>query len=126
MSAGYMNAAGATYNFRAPESGTGIKEVQFPYFEKQAVELSSNKADVTVNHTETQLIVGSEALAAKATLTLTVNAPAGSKVYVAFENGGTAYGVDLKVGEQTVALAGAQNKVLFYALMWDGTSLFVI
>lgn len=123
--AGYMNNAGGSYNFKAPATGTGVNLVQFPVFEKKEVTLASNKADVEVIHTETLLDLGSTALGAKAELTLAVNCPVGSKLYVKYVNT-TSYGVDLKIGEATVALGGSANATLFRTLVWDGTTFNLV
>lgn len=122
---GFFNSLGGVFNFVAPAVGTGKTEVQFPVFEKQNVTLSSNKADVDVNHTETLLDLGATALGAKAELTLTVNCPVGAKLYVKYVNT-TSYGVDLKIGEATVALGGSANSTLFRTLVWDGTTFNLV
>lgn len=123
--AGYINEQGGSYGFEAPQVGTDKKTSQFPFFEKLAVTLSSNKASVDVAHTETLLDLGSTALGAKAELTLNVTAPVGAKLYVKYVNT-TAYGVDLKIGEATVALGGSANSTLFRTLVWDGSAFNLV
>lgn len=126
--AGYINNEGGSFGFYAPK-GTGRKKSQFPLFDRPAVTLSSNAADVELVHTETLIDLSASNLAANATLNLDVKAPVGSKLYVKSKSGGTAYNVVLKDADGTntyATLNGAQNTTKFYTLMWDGEGFNVI
>lgn len=125
---GYFNAQGGVYNFKAPKKGTGKKETQFPYVDSQVLALESNKADAEVTHTVSILTLGSDNLAAAATLDLDLaNAPVGACVYLIFKCGGTKYDVTVKSGESTLAsVTGVANKTNMASFLWSGTELLAI
>lgn len=120
---------GASYGFVAPEieKDAGKQtEVVFPTFEKEAVTLSGNAAEVNVVRTTTFIDLGADALAAAATITAKAdsNLPAGSKIMVRWNNGGTKYDVTVKKDSATTCatLTGVASTKVCYELVWDGST----
>lgn len=116
---------GASYGFKAPNiPGDAGKdtEVMFPTFELLKPTLSSNAAAVDVVRTTTAVDLGSNALAAAATLTAKPSSelPEGSRLIVKWVNGDTKYDVTVKKNSEDsgVALTGVQSIGVCYELVW--------
>lgn len=124
----YINQYGEGYNFKAPstQSGNQTTEVQFPVFDVQSLTLSSNAASATLSHTETLIDLGSDNLAAAATVTVTNECPTGSKLYVKFKCGSTKYDVTISDGTNSTVITGVASKTNFDALVFDGTNWLLV
>lgn len=116
---------GASYGFKAPNiPGDAGKdtEVMFPTFELLKPTLSSNAAKVDVVRTHTAVDLGSDALAAAATLTAAPaeDLPNGSRLMVKWLNGSTKYDVTVKKdsADSGIALTGVQSVGVCYELVW--------
>lgn len=123
----------ASYNFKAPEiqeDADKVVETIFPTQENKAVTLSSNAAEVTVNRSTTFVDLGSEALDAAATLTLTPgkNMQVGDRVLVKWVNIGTKYDVTIKKDASTTigTLVGVQSKTVVKEVVWDGSTWLIV
>ncbi len=130
----YLNKeTNASYNFVAPniseDENKKVEEV-FPTSEKKDVTLSSNAAEVTVKRTITIIDLGSDNLAAAATLTLKPdsNLPIGAKVYVKWKNGGTKYDVTIKQDSNTTVGTGVgvASTTVTKEVIWTGSSWLIV
>lgn len=123
----------ASYNFKAPqvsEDENKILETVFPTQENKGVTLDSNAAEVTVQRSLTIVDLGSEALAAAATLTLTPGSDmqVGDRVLVKWVNGGTKYDVTIKKDASTTigTLVGVQSKTVTKEVVWNGSTWLIV
>lgn len=123
----------ASYNFTAPkieEDANTQVNVMFPTVGVKSVTLSSNAATVAVERTTTIVDLGSDALAAAATLTLTPgdDLPAGAEVLVKWANGGTKYDVTVKKDASTTVgtLAGVANTTVTKRVVWSGSAWLIV
>lgn len=123
----------ASYNFMAPEIAEDADKqvnVMFPTVGVKSVTLSSNAATVVVERTTTIVDLGSDALAAAATVTLTPgdNLPAGAEVLVKWVNGGTKYDVTVKKDASTTVgtLVGVANTTVTKRVVWSGSAWLIV
>lgn len=120
----YMNmATGGRYTFVAPAvdvDGTKETKVQFPVTDYQEVTISEeNTATATISQTTTILDLGSTALAAKPTITLTNKCPEGARIILKFTCT-SKYDVDLSDGTNTVTITGTANTTTTSELFFIG------
>lgn len=130
----YLNKeTNASYNFVAPkisEDENKKVEVVFPTSEKKDVTISDNAALVDIKRNVTIVDLGSDALAAAATVTLNPDSqlPVGAKAYVKWANGSTKYDVTVKKDSSTTCgtLVGVASTTVTKELMWTGTTWVVV
>ena len=125
------NKTNSSYSFVAPEiEGDGTVVRHFPTSAVKTVTLSSNAAEVDVEHAFEMLNLGTLAAASTLTLKPSQNLEVGDRVVVVWTEPGSAVGVAIKNGDTTLVSAannkGSNSAVTKKELVWDGSTWVIL